>query len=385
MIKTICVVTGSRAEYGLLYWLMKEIDFDKSLNLQIVVTGMHLSSEFGNTYQQIENDGFTIDKKVDIGLLSDSELGISKSIGAGVIGFSEAFSDLKPDLCLVLGDRFEILSAVVATMIAKIPVAHLHGGELTEGAFDDAIRHSITKMSHLHFVATNTYRDRVIQLGENPKRVFNVGGLGIESINKLDLLSRVDYEERIGFQLAKRNILITYHPVTLDKSSTESQFQVLLNSINNLQDTNIIFTGANSDTNGSTINQMIKEYVSIHKNTIFIKSMGQLVYLSSLQFVDVVMGNSSSGLCEAPSFKIATVNIGDRQKGRIKADSIIDCELSENSIKAALERAYSDEFQSILSNVRNPYDSGDTSKKIVSIVKKANLTNIVKKVFFDLT
>jgi GDP/UDP-N,N'-diacetylbacillosamine 2-epimerase (hydrolysing) len=363
---------------------MKEIDADKDLELQIVVTGMHLGAEFGNTYQQIEKDGFIISKKVDMPLSSDTSVGVSKSIGLGMIGFADALNDLQPDLLVVLGDRFEIFSAVSSAMIANIPIAHLHGGETTEGAFDEAIRHSITKMSHLHFTATEVYKNRVIQLGEQPNRVFNVGGLGIENINKLELLCYSDFEEEINFKLLKKNILVTYHPVTLEDSTAELQFQMLLDSLSELKDTSIIFTKANSDTDGKIINKMIDDYIISHTNSIAFASMGQLNYLSALQFVDAVVGNSSSGLLEAPSFEIATINIGDRQKGRIKADSVIDCLPNKESIDDALNKIYSDDFKDIVSIVKNPYDSGNTSKKIVKKIKNIDLNNVLKKTFFDL-
>jgi len=382
--RKICVITGTRAEYGLLYWLMKEINADKALQLQIIATGMHLSPEFGNTYQQIESDGFTIDKKVDIELTSDSEIGISRSMGLGMIGFASAFDDLKPDLCVVLGDRFEIFSAVSAAMIAKIPVAHLHGGETTEGAFDESIRHSITKMSHLHFVATEEYKKRVIQLGEQPERVFNVGGLGIDNINKLKLLSKESFEKTINFNLGEKNILVTFHPVTLENSTAEMQFKELLDSLNELKDTKIIFTKANSDTDGRIINSMIDDYVASHANTISFTSMGQLNYLSALQFVDGVVGNSSSGLLEAPSFKIGTIDIGDRQKGRIKADSVISCLPKKESISQSLGKLYSKDFQNIVKSTKNPYGFGGASEAVLDIIKNFNLDNIVKKTFYDL-
>jgi GDP/UDP-N,N'-diacetylbacillosamine 2-epimerase (hydrolysing) len=382
--RKICVVTGTRAEYGLLYWLMKEIDADPELGLQIIATGMHLSSEFGNTYQQIESDGFVIDKKIDIELSSDSEVGISKSMGLGMIGFANAFNDLKPDLCIVLGDRFEIFSAVSAAMIAKIPIAHLHGGESTEGAFDESIRHSITKMSHLHFTATEEYKNRVIQLGEQPNKVFNVGGLGIDNINKLKLLSKADFENAIDFTFGKKNILVTFHPVTLENFTAKVQFQELLNSINKLENTKIIFTKANSDTNGRIINSMIDDYVAINDNSIAFTSMGALNYLSALQFVDVVVGNSSSGLLEAPSFNIATIDIGDRQKGRIKADSVISCSPTQESIRSAFDKSYSEDFQNIVDNTKNPYGNGGASKIVVDIIKDFDLNGILKKIFYDL-
>jgi len=382
--RKICVVTGTRAEYGLLYWLMKEINANLELELQIIATGMHLSSEFGNTYQQIESDGFVIDKKVDIELSSDSEVGISRSMGLGMIGFANAFNDLKPDLCIVLGDRFEIFSAVSAAMIAKIPMAHLHGGEATEGLIDEPIRHSITKMSHIHFVAAKEYKNRVIQLGEQPDRVFNVGGLGIDNINKLKLLSKEEFENIINFNLGTKNLLVTFHPVTLETLTSEVQFKELLDSLDELQNTKIIFTKANSDTDGRVINKMIEDFVASRNNTVAFTSMGQLNYLSALQFMDAVVGNSSSGLLEAPSFNIGTIDIGDRQKGRIKADSVISCSPKKEDINKSLKKLYSKGFQNIVKNVKNPYGSGGASQKIISIIKDINLKGILKKPFYDL-
>ena len=381
--RKICVVTGTRAEYGLLYWLMKEINVDNALSLQVVATGMHLSEEFGNTYKKIEKDGFTIDKKVDISLTSDTELAITKSMGLGVIGFADVFNKLQPDLVVVLGDRFEIFSAVSAALIAKIPVAHLHGGEVTEGVIDESFRHSITKMSHLHFAATDEYRNRIIQLGEQPDKVFNVGGLGIDNINKLKLLSKADFENAINFKLGEKNILNTFHPVTLEKSTSRMQFQALLDSISELRNTKIIFTKANCDIDGRVINSMIDDYVAKHDNTIAFTSMGQLNYLSALQFMDAVVGNSSSGLIEAPSFKIGTINIGDRQKGRIEADSVISCLPKKRNIDSAFNKLYSKEFQNILDKVENPYGKGGASKEIINIIKGVSLQNIIKKPFHD--
>ncbi len=382
--RKICVVTGTRAEYGLLYWLMKEIHTDTDLELQIIATGMHLSPEFGNTYQQIEKDGFAINKKVDLSLISDTELEISKSMGIGVIGFANAFNDLQPDLIIVLGDRFEIFSAVSAAMIARIPIVHIHGGETTEGVFDESIRHSITKISHLHFTATEEYKNRVIQLGEQPNRVFNVGGLGIDNINKIKLLSKTDLERSIDFELGVRNILVTFHPVTLEKSTSQAQFQELLYCISELENTKIIFTKANSDIDGRVINSMIDGYVAKHDNAIGFTSMGQLNYLSALQFMDAVVGNSSSGLLEAPSFKIGTIDIGDRQKGRIKADSVISCLPEKKDIDMAFNKLYSVDFQNIVKSVKNPYGNGGASKSIVDIIKDFDLNNILKKTFYDL-
>ena len=382
--KKICVVTGTRAEYGLLYWLMKGIEADDKLDLQIIATGMHLSPEFGLTYQEIEKD-FKIDKKIEMMLSSDTAVGISKSMGLAQISFAEAYEQLQSDLLLVLGDRYEIFSAVSAAMITQIPIAHLHGGETTEGAFDESIRHSITKMSHLHFVATEEYKNRVIQLGEHPSRVFNVGGMGIENIKKLPLLSKEEFEKSIDFKLAKKNIIISFHPVTLEKSTAKKQFQALLDAIDTLQDTNIIFTKANTDTDGRIINYMIDEYVNKNsEKSIGFTSLGQLRYLSALQYVDAMVGNSSSGLAEAPSFKIGTINIGDRQKGRIMADSVIDCEPSKDEILNAFDKLYSDDFKNILRVTTNPYGDGCASHKIIDEVKSISLSQLLKKTFYDI-
>ena len=382
--KKICVVTGTRAEYGLLYWLLKEIEADKELQLQLIVTGMHLSPEFGLTYKEIEKE-FKINKKIEMLLSSDTSVGISKSMGLAQISFAESYDELKPDIVIVLGDRYEIFSATSAAMIARIPIAHIHGGEKTEGAFDESIRHSITKMSHLHFTATNEYKNRVIQLGEHPSRVFNVGGMGIENIKRLKLLSKDEFEKSIEFKLNSKNILVTFHPVTLENSTAKEQFQQLLDAIDELEDTNIIFTKANSDTDGRVINQMIDEYVTKNfQKSVQFTSLGQLRYLSALQYVDAVVGNSSSGLAEAPSFRIGTINIGDRQKGRIKASSVIDCEPNKDSILKSFEKLYSKEFQETLKTTINPYGDGYASKKIVEILKNVDLKNILKKSFYDL-
>jgi GDP/UDP-N,N'-diacetylbacillosamine 2-epimerase (hydrolysing) len=305
-------------------------------------------------------------------------------MGLAQISFAEAYEELKPDLVVLLGDRYEIFSAATTAMIARIPIAHLHGGEATEGLIDEPIRHSITKMSHLHFTATEEYKKRVIQLGESPERVFTVGGTGIENIKRLKLLNRKEFEESISFKLGKKNALVTFHPVTLEKSTAREQFQALLDAFNELDETHIIFTKANSDTDGRIINQMIDDYVANNKDkSIEFPSLGQLRYLSALQFMDFVIGNSSSGLAEVPSFKIATINIGDRQKGRIKAASVIDCLPSENAIKEAIRSAYSKEFQETLKQVENPYGTGNASSQIIDVIKRIQLTNILKKSFYD--
>ena len=380
----VCIVTGTRAEYGLLYWLMKEIKNDKDLKLQIIATGMHLSPEFGLTYKEIEKE-FKIDKKIEILLSSDTPTGISKSMGLVQISFAEAYEELKPDFIVLLGDRFEIFSAATVALVRKIPVVHIHGGEITEGAFDDAFRHSITKMSYLHFTSTKEYRKRVIQLGEEPDRVFNIGAVGLENIHRLKLLSKEEFEKSINFKLNKKNILVTFHPVTLEDSTAKEQFLELLKAIDELEDTNIIFTKANADTDGRIINQMIDDYVEKNKNkAITFTSLGQLRYLSAMKYVDVVVGNSSSGIIEVPSFKIGTINIGDRQKGRIKAKSVIDCNPTKKEIKKAFEKLYSKEFQELLKHVKNPYEKEKyPSKKIVEILKSSDVKNL-KKSFFDI-
>lgn len=383
--RKICVVTGTRAEYGLLYRLMKEIQADQDLELQIIVTGMHLSPEFGLTYKEIEKE-FLINKKIEMLLSSDTSIGISKSMGLAQISFAEAYAELCPDIIVVLGDRFEIFSAASAAMIARIPIAHIHGGETTEGAFDEAIRHSITKMSHLHFAATEEYRRRIIQLGEQPDRVFNFGAPGLDNICDMRPLTRDEFEQAIGFELGRNNLLVTFHPVTLEKDTAGEQFQQLLLALDALEETRLIFTKANADINGRAINSMIDEYVAGNPGkAVAFASMGQLRYLSALRYVDAVVGNSSSGLIEAPSFRIGTINIGDRQKGRIKASSVIDCLPLRNEITKAIRRLYSTEFRESLRGVTNPYGTGGSSKKIAGVLRTMSLTSLLKKQFNDLS
>lgn len=385
MKRKICVVTGTRAEYGPLYWLIKFLHDDQDVELQLIVTGMHLSPEFGLTYKEIEKAGFKINKKIEMLLSSDSSVGILKSMGLAQIGFAEALEDLRPDIIVVLGDRYEIFSAVSAAMVSKIPVAHLHGGEATEGLIDEPIRHSITKMSHLHFTATEVYRNRVIQMGESPERVFNVGTPALDNVYRLELLDKSSFEESIDFKLNRKNIMITFHPVTLEDNTAEKQFKELLEALSTLEETNFIFTKPNSDTNGRIIINLIDEFVAKHpeKACAFV-SLGQLRYLSALKYVDVVLGNSSSGIAEAPSFKVATIDIGDRQKGRIKAESVISCEPTKDSIVEALELAFSEAFRNKLKDVKNPYGEGGASQKIVEILKTYDYKDILKKKFFDI-
>ena len=385
MNRKICVITGTRAEYGLLRWVMQGIKDDPDLTHQIIATGMHLSPEFGLTYQAIEPDGFQIDRKVEILTSSDTPVGIAKSMGLGLIGFADALNELRPDMIVVLGDRFEIFSAVSAALVARIPVAHLHGGETTVGAFDEALRHSITKMSHLHFVAAETYRQRVIQLGEQPDRVFLVGGLGIDNIKRLQLLHRSALENSLDFKFGPKNLLITYHPVTLETDTAEKQMGELLAALAALKDTELIFTMPNADTDGRTLIKMVEQFVAQHANARAYTSLGQLRYLSCIAQVDGLVGNSSSGLSEVPSFNKGTINIGDRQRGRLQAASVINCKPTRLSIVAALEKLYSADFQASLSQVRNPYGEGGASEQVVNILKHYAIDGIVKKTFYDLS
>lgn len=384
MTRKICVVTGSRAEYGLLHWVMEGIRQEPNLELQVVATGMHLSPEFGLTYREIEKDGFLIDRKVELLLSSDTPTGLAKSMGLGLIGFGEALQQLQPDLMLVLGDRFEVFSATAAATVARIPIAHLHGGETSEGAFDEAMRHSITKMSHLHFVAAEEYRNRVIQLGEQPDRVFLVGGLGIDNIKKLNLLDRAALEASLGFKLGLRNLLITFHPVTLENATSARQMAELLAALETLEDTHLVFTMPNADADGRVLRDMIEQFVADRANARAYTSLGQLRYLSCIRHVDGVVGNSSSGLAEVPTFRKGTINIGDRQRGRLKAASVIDADPDRTSIAAALNRLYSTDFQKMLPQVRNPYGEGGASERVVSILRTFVLDGIVKKRFFDM-
>lgn len=383
--RKICVITGTRAEYGLLYWLMREISEDSGLSLQLVVTGMHLSPEFGLTYKLIEQDGFKIDKKVEMLLSSDTPNSIAKSIGLAQIGFADTLTDLSPDLIVILGDRYEIFAAAATAMVLRIPLAHLHGGESTEGLIDEPIRHSITKMSHLHFTAAEGYMKRVTQLGEQPEYVFNVGGLGIDNILQLELLSKKELESQISFNFGELTLMVTFHPVTLDKQTAELEFKELLSALDQFQNARIIFTKANSDTDGRIINSLIDEYALNNKmRVISFTTMGQLKYLSALKYVHAVIGNSSSGLIEAPSFQVPTVNIGDRQRGRIKAESVIDCIPEKIEIVKAIEKAVSSGFQKYAKTVKNPYGTGGAAKKIVQTLKKVNLKGILKKKFYNL-
>ncbi len=384
--KKICVMTGTRAEYGLLKPLMKKIQDDSELELQIVATGMHLSPEFGLTYREIEQDGFKIAERNEMLLSSDTPNGITKSVGLGMIGFADIFTRIMPDMVVILGDRYEMLAAAAAAMIHRIPIAHIHGGELTLGAMDDAIRHSITKMSTLHFASTEEYRKRIIQLGESPERVFTVGALGVENAKKQALLGKDELAESIGFSLEKPYVMVTFHPVTLENSTAEKQFGDLLAALNQFTEYHIIFTKANADTDGRIINQKIDGCVSQNKDrAIAVTSLGMTRYLSALKYCEMVIGNSSSGIVEAPSFKIPTVNIGDRQLGRTRAASVIDCGNSVKDIVAAINRAKALRDENALAGMINPYEEEGTSQNIAAIIHKFVLQGTqIKKRFYDI-
>lgn len=363
---------------------MEAINNDPQLTLQIAATGMHLSPEFGSTYREIEEAGFVIDAQVEMLIGSDSSIAVTKSMGIGMIGFADAYRSLAPDIVVVLGDRFEIFAAASAAMIAGIPIAHIHGGETTEGAFDEAIRHCITKMSHLHFVAADEYRRRVIQLGEHPDTVFNVGGLGVDALRKMKLLSREELEASLDLKFGNRNLLITFHPVTLEGvASSASQFKELLLALDEISDAVLIFTFPNADTGGRELGFLVEEFVEARPNAFLFKSLGQLRYFSCLKQVDAVVGNSSSGLIEAPSFGIGTINIGDRQLGRLKSRSVIDCLPDRYSILEGLSELYSQTFQDGLNYVGNPYGNGGAANAIVDVLSNYPIENILKKSFYD--
>lgn len=381
--KKICVVTGSRAEYGLLYWLLKEIAEDQELCLQVIVTGMHLSPEFGLTYQTIESDGFVIDAKIEMLLSADSAVAVTKSLGLGVIGFADALKQANPDIMIVLGDRFEIFAAAQAAMLAQIPIAHIHGGETSEGAFDEGIRHAITKMAQWHFVAAEPYRKRVVQMGELPDKVFNVGAPGLDYISKAIWLSYSELEASLDMKLSSPLFLVTYHPVTLGNQLPEMLMIELLAALDSFPEASIIFTYPNADTGGRKMIECVDKFVAENPGrTKAFASLGQQRYLSLMRNADVIVGNSSSGLTEAPALKKATVNIGDRQKGRLMATSVIDVAERREDIAQAIRTALSEQFRNQLSNTKSLYGCGDASKAIVKILKK--ISSSVQKPFFDI-
>lgn len=381
----ICIATGTRAEYGLLKPLMEAIKNEPEWSLQLLVTGAHLSPEFGLTYKQIEQDGINIDAKVEMLLSSDTAEGIVKSMGIGMIGFADALKNLSPKLLIILGDRYEMLALACAALIYKIPIIHIHGGEITEGAYDDAIRHAITKMSHLHFTSTEAYRQRVIQLGERPQYVFNVGAIGLDNIRNIAFLNRAALEENLKIRFLKYNYQVTFHPATLANISAAEQFDQLLQAIKTQQDSFFVFTKANADTDGRVINQMIDQHVLENPNTsAAFTSLGTLRFLSLVKACDAIIGNSSSGIIEAPSLQTVTINIGDRQKGRIQADSVINCEPNtEDIIKAiAISKASNDGH--LMKTLNNPYGNGQTTPQIIKAIKSVDWNNYILKSFYNL-
>jgi GDP/UDP-N,N'-diacetylbacillosamine 2-epimerase (hydrolysing) len=384
-VMNICFFTGTRAEYGLLYPILKEIEDAPGLDYRLVVTGSHLSRELGETWREIVVDGFRIDRKIDLKLGSDSDSGICRSMGTGLTRFGAYLSETRPDLLLILGDRYEILAAASAALICRIPVAHISGGETTEGAYDESIRHAVTKLSHLHFTSTEEYRQRVIQLGESPERVFNVGSTSIDNIRTTPLLDRKRFEKLIGRPLMKRNLLVTYHPATLESGSPLGALEELLAVLESLDDTLILFTAPNADTAGRLLLARIETFVRTHaEHCIFHRSLGRVNYLSALQFVDAVIGNSSSGIVEVPSFHIGTVNVGDRQKGRVRAKSVIDCPPDRIAIGKAVRKAYSTHFKRILKTVESPFGDGYSAERIRNILSRTDVSTLVPKRFYDL-
>jgi len=385
MKRKICVVTGTRAEYGLLYWIIKGINDDPDLELQLIVTGMHLSSEFGLTVRDIEKDGFPISEKVDMLLSSDTESAIAISMGIGMIGFSKAYERLQPDVIVVLGDRFEILSAVSAAIPFRIPVAHIHGGESTEGAIDEQIRHAITKMSHMHFTATEIYRSRVVQMGEDPENVFCFGAPGLDSVYQLNLMNEEQLRRELKVPAGRQIGAVTYHPATLEENSSEMQMEELLDALTVHTDIYWVLTLPNADTNGRAIIRGLEKYVKMNPdNGCLYASLGQLRYLSLLKHAALMVGNSSSGIVEAPSFELPVVNIGTRQSGRVRGDNVIDVECKREDISKGISKALSPEFKHCLHNTRNPYGTGNTSMRIIETLKTIpSLKKLVKKRFFE--
>ncbi|MDJ0624002.1 MAG: UDP-N-acetylglucosamine 2-epimerase [Desulfocapsaceae bacterium] len=382
--KKICVFSGSRAEYGLLKPLLEEIKNDSSLELLLLVSGMHLSATFGNTYKLIESDGFSIDRKVISLDDAGTPLATCRSIAHGIVGYTEAFIELQPDILLILGDRYESFAAATAALVNQLPIAHIHGGETTQGAIDEAFRHSITKMSLLHFTSTENYRQRVIQLGEHPDRVFDVGAIGLEYMEKANFLSEKDLERSLNFKFGKKNALVTFHPVTLESGSATQQFTQLLATLDDIPEMKIIFTKANADPEGRDINHLIDDYVAKNPGrTISFTSMGHQRYLSSMRIVDLVIGNSSSGIIEAPSFGVPVINVGSRQQGRIKAANIISCQPHRSAILKACRKGLSQQFKDLAETVDNPYRKKGTAHRIKEIIKKTTTLDLLKT-FYDI-
>lgn len=377
--KKVLAITGSRAEYGLLYWVLHDLHASPDFDLQLVVTGMHLAPEFGLTVREIEKDGLPIARRVEMLLSSDTPGGVVKSMALGLIGMSDAFEQLRPDLVLVLGDRFEIFAAVQAAMVHNIPVVHIAGGDTTEGAFDESIRHSITKMAHLHLVTNELSARRVRQLGEDPKHIFVVGSPGLDYLRRRSLLGKAALEESLGAPLGRRNLLITFHPVTLEDLTGVRQQEELLAALQSLSvDTTLWFTHPNADTGGRALAAALDAWAMGRPNVHVFSSLGQLRYLSLMSHVDAVVGNSSSGLYEAPSLRVPTVDIGDRQRGRVAAASVLHCEPKRDAIRQAIEKAYTLDC----SAVSNPYGDGASAARILDTIRQLQVgAAMLKKTF----
>jgi GDP/UDP-N,N'-diacetylbacillosamine 2-epimerase (hydrolysing) len=382
--RKICVYTSTRADYGLLRRLIKKIESSSNLNLQLLVSGTHLVPGQGMTIEEIRKDGFEADVCVDIHLMDDSPKGICHSMGRAVSEYGKFFAEHHPEILVLLGDRFETFCCATAAWVNGVPIAHIHGGEITRGAMDDAFRHGITKMAHLHFPSCEEYRRRIIQMGEQPDQVHTVGALGMENILNLTLMGKGQLGNSIGFELDKPFFLITFHPVTLEKNSFREQFAELLAALDQFPDHKFIFTGANADTGGQAINQMQNDYNQRHPGQcLVVPSLGYLRYLSAMKYCKAVVGNSSSGVLEAPGFEVPTINIGDRQNGRIRTNSIVDCHSSTESILGAFEKISEKSFQLGLKNMKIPFAIPDTATKIKEILETADLIDILKKKFFD--
>lgn len=385
-IKKICVVTGTRAEYGLLSVLIKKIKKNNNFQLQIISTGSHLSPEFGLTKKNITKDGFKIDYEVNLKLgKKDKEHNICTAISKAFVGFSKGYIKLKPDIIVVLGDRYELLAASYTATIHKIPICHIHGGESTIGAIDEATRHSITKMAHLHFVANKIYKRRVIQLGEKPSNVHNVGGMGVDVINNIKLLKKKELEKYLKLKFNKKNILIVFHPTTLENNTAKKQFNNILYAIKKFNNTNFYFSQSNADPGANIISKLAKKFVKKNKdNSIYFKSLGQIKFLSLMKHTNVLIGNSSSGLLEAPSLKIPVVNIGNRQKNRLTSSNIINCEPTKNAILKGIKMSLNKNFLKKLRKTESAYGKPGASKKCIKVLEKFNLDNILFKKFYDL-
>lgn len=383
--KKICIVSGTRAEYGLLKPLMQELKQSPHFKLQILATAAHLSPEFDSTYQLIEKEGFLIDEKVEMLLSADTGTSIAKSMGVGMIGYADALKRLQPDVLVILGDRYEMLAVASTASVLKIPIIHLHGGEITEGAYDDAFRHAITKLSHLHFTSTETHRKRVIQMGEQPVNVHNVGAIGIDNVRQLGLLSKDELEKELNLKFLKYNYQVTFHPETLSNVSAKKQFGILLDAIEHDKESFFVFTKANSDTDGRIINKMIDAFVKEHpQNAKAFSTLGSLRFLSVLKLSDGIIGNSSSGIVEAPSLGIPTINIGNRQKGRTQAKSVINVEVNANKISESLQQTKNESFIGSLNGIENPYGDGNTAAKIMKVLSQSDFSLLKTKKFYDL-